>query len=209
MFQVTCPTVQLCTLRKSPPAWCDGMGNCSTLFSGPGMNPCQLCAGNLVMHVGSSCAQTSALKTGLSPHPLPNLPLHAIHITENRDFCPYMDAGVGGAWWGPCSASCPAQHGSTCTMFHKANILHMAPCLWLCSIELVPERKKSGGSDQRKCAEVSCSLFFCLLSPSFNTPRLSSGNPSSPPPPCTVWGANRPSAWSPKVRKNLQHLLAE
>lgn len=59
----------------------------------------------------------------------------------------------------------PAQHGSIWTMFHKANMPNMAPCLWLCSVDLVPERKKSGGSDQRKCAEVSCSLFFCLLSP--------------------------------------------
>lgn len=147
MLQVTCATVWLCTLQKSsftPCQW-DGMRNRSAFFSGPGMNPCQWCAGDTVMLVGSSCTQTSDPKTGLSPHPLPNLPLHAIHITENRDFCPYRDAGVGGAWWKPCSASCPAQHGSTCTMFHKANTLHMAPCLWLCSVELGPERKKVKG----------------------------------------------------------------
>lgn len=52
------------------------------------MNHCQQRAGDLLMLVGSSCAHTRHLKTGLSPHPLPSLPLHAIHVTENRDFCP-------------------------------------------------------------------------------------------------------------------------
>lgn len=159
--------------------------------------PAKRCAGDLLMLVGSSCPHTSDLKT-----PVPSL--HAIHITENRDFCPYMDAGLGGAWWELCSASCPAQHGSTCTTFHKLNIHHMAPCLWLCSVELVHERKRSEGTAQTEVCRVFCSLFFCLLSP-FNAHSLSSGILSSSTPPCTVCGGNRASARTPKVRKNLQH----
>jgi len=84
------------------------MGNCGMLFSGHGMKPCQWFAGDILMLEGSSCVCTSDLKKGLSPHPLRNLPRYAIHVTENRDFCPYMDSGVGGAKWEPCSASCPA-----------------------------------------------------------------------------------------------------
>lgn len=146
--------------------------NGSTPFSSLGVNPCQRRGADLMMLVGSSCVHTSDL---ISPYPLPEIPLHAFRLLKT-DFCPYVGAGVGGTWWETCSTSCPAQQGSTCTTFHQSNILHMAPCLRLCSVEPVPKKKKVGGVI-RESGQQSPALSFLSIINKICLPLTHAGCP--------------------------------